>query len=103
MPHVFSSLSVAAAIIAYVPVFFTLPVKNFAPLSESGAMLISSARLKKPVGAPPVKPSAEAAAFNRRFSLFRACLISQRVRIGEWIFCPARQKAAAILTDCKGF
>ncbi len=33
----------------------------------------------------------------------RACLISQRVRIGEQIFCPARQKAAAILTDCKGF
>ena len=33
----------------------------------------------------------------------RACLISQRVRLGEGIFCPARQKAAAILTDCKGF
>ncbi len=34
---------------------------------------------------------------------FRTCLLSQRVGTGEGIFCPARQKAAAILTDCKGF
>ena len=33
----------------------------------------------------------------------RACLGSQRVRISERIFCPARQKFAAILTDCKDF
>ena len=33
----------------------------------------------------------------------RACLGSQRAGIGEGIFCPARQKAAAILADCKGF
>ena len=31
----------------------------------------------------------------------RACLISRRVWIGEWIFCPARQKSAGILTDGK--
>ena len=33
----------------------------------------------------------------------RACLISRRVWIGEWIFCPARQKSAGILTDGKDF
>jgi hypothetical protein len=33
----------------------------------------------------------------------RACLISQRVWIGERIFCPARQKSAGILTDGKDF
>ena len=42
-----------------------------------------------------------------RFSLcqqtLRACLISQRVRIGEGIFSPARQKSAGILTDGKNF
>ena len=31
------------------------------------------------------------------------CLISRRVWIGEWIFCPARQKSAGILTDGKDF
>ena len=31
----------------------------------------------------------------------RDCLISRRVWIGEWIFCPARQKSAGILTDGK--
>ena len=35
--------------------------------------------------------------------VLRACLISQRVRIGEGIFCPARQKSADILTDGKDF
>jgi hypothetical protein len=36
------------------------------------------------------------------FSVFlRACLISRCVWIGEWIFCPARQKSAGILTDGK--
>ena len=35
--------------------------------------------------------------------LLRACLISRRVWIGEWIFCPARQKSAGILTDGKDF
>jgi hypothetical protein len=29
--------------------------------------------------------------------------MSQRVRIGEGIFCPARQKSAGILTDGKDF
>ena len=33
----------------------------------------------------------------------RACLKSRRVWIGEWIFCPARQKSAGILTDGKDF
>lgn len=37
----------------------------------------------------------------------KACLrtgsVSQRVRTGERIFRPARQKAAEILTDCKDF
>ena len=36
-------------------------------------------------------------------SRLRACLISRRVWIGEWIFCPARQKSAGILTDGKDF
>lgn len=34
---------------------------------------------------------------------FGNCLISRRVWIGEWIFCPARQKSAGILTDGKDF
>ena len=38
-----------------------------------------------------------------RKKLLRACLISRRVWIGEWIFCPARQKSAGILTDGKDF
>ncbi len=37
------------------------------------------------------------------FTALRACLISRRVWIGEWIFCPARQKSAGILTDGKDF
>jgi hypothetical protein len=43
MPHVFSSLSVVAAIIAYVLAFFTLPAKKIAPLAESGAILETKA------------------------------------------------------------
>ena len=42
-------------------------------------------------------------AHGGQFIDLRACLISQRVWIGERIFCPARQKSAGILTDGKDF